>query len=390
MEAPALQTPWASHAGREPFFEVDLGPNRVSVLKDGLQAYPAMLNAIAGAKRTIALETYILRDDTMGLRFLHALVERAEAGVEVLLMYDYWGSSLSEESVAKLREAGVKTLVFHPLRWTGSLGRFLVHFSRRNHRKALVVDGDVGFTGGLNVSDDYAAVEDGGKGWRDTHVRIVGPAAAELEQLFLKTWRTHRGPAFDGARFERPKCAGSWRIRVLGSDFSQQRKDIRRAYLEAFERSARTLFLTHAYFVPPSRVVKAMVRAAKRGVRVAVILGAATDVKLALYAARGLYRKLLKAGVEVYEWNGRVLHAKTAVVDGRWCTIGSSNLDPMSLRHNLEVNAVFEDAELGQALERMFAADLTHCERITWKIIDGYGLFHRLAMWFAARVRAWL
>lgn len=375
---------------RAPWAEVTIGPNRVALLKDGHQAFPAMLDAIARAQRTISFETYILRDDTTGSRFLDALIERARAGVEVLLMYDHWGSEVSESSTGRLAEAGVKVHVFRPVRFTGSLSRLFAKLMRRNHRKSLVVDGMVGFTGGLNISDDYASVEDGGKGWRDTHVRITGPAAQELERLFLETWRKNRGERFDETRFVRPRHPGTPRLRVVGNDFAADRKGIRRAYVEAFNRARSHVFLTHAYFLPPAKILKALIRAAHRGARIAVILAAETDVKPVLWAARGLYAKLIRAGVEVYEWKGRVLHAKTATVDGRWATVGSSNLDPLSLRQNLEVNALVTDESFARAAEAMFTQDLTHCTRVTMEHVRGYGLFMRFVSWLAFRLRHWM
>jgi cardiolipin synthase len=351
-----------------------------------------MLAAIEGARHTICLETYILRDDDIGLRFLGALMERARAGVEVLLMYDFWGSQVSEATLAEVRSAGVKVLVFKPMRFLADpLGRLLAKARRRNHRKSLVVDGAVGFTGGLNISTDYAAVVDGGAGWRDTHVRIDGPDAQALERLFLRTWKDQRGPAYDTSRFVRPRVAGCEKLRVVGNDFALDRKGIRRAYEDAFARATSHVYLTHAYFLPPAKMLKALVAAARRGVRVAVILAATTDVKLVLYAARGLYPRLLKNRIEVYEWRaGRVLHAKTAVADGRWCTIGSSNLDPLSLRQNLEVNAIITESSLCQAMERLFLDDLSHCERVTMAEVRRYGLVQRLLSWFAFRLRHWL
>jgi len=368
-----------------------MGPNRIALLRDGFQAYPAMLDAIALATSTICLETYILKDDTTGLRFINALIERAEAGVEVLLMYDFWGSTVSEESLARLAEVGVKVKAFGPVPFTARLGRILARLLRRNHRKSLVVDGAIGFTGGLNIADDYAAVEDGGAGWRDTHVRVVGPGAIELERLFLSTWRQYRGPRFDVRRFDRPAPAAHARLTIVGNDFPIDRKGIRRAYVEAFNRARSSIFLTHAYFLPPAKMLKALVLASQRGVRVAIILAATTDVKLVLFAARGLYAKLLKAGIEVYEWqSGRVLHAKTAVSDGLWATVGSSNLDPLSLRQNLEVNAMVIDAEFARALERLFLDDLRHCRRVTHETVRAWGLWTRLVSYIAFRLRHWL
>jgi cardiolipin synthase len=371
--------------------EVTVGPTRVALLKDGRQTYPAMLEAIAQARSTICLETYILRDDTTGLRFLHALMDRSRAGVEVLVMYDHWGSELSTETLAHLADAGVKVLGFRPVRFWDTAGRVLARLRRRNHRKSLVVDGEVGFTGGLNIANDYADVSEGGGGWRDTHVRVVGPTALELELLFLETWRRQKGPRYDHRRFVRTAPANCARIRVVGNDFARGTKAIRREYTRAFTTARERVFLTHAYFLPPAKMLKDLMSAARRGVRVSVILAATTDVKLVLWGARWLYPRLLRAGVEVWEWKeGRVLHAKTAVVDGLWSTVGSSNLDPLSLRQNLEVNAVIVDETFGLALERMFLDDLSRCERVTTQTIANYGLVRRALSWLAFRLRRWM
>ncbi|MCU0700468.1 MAG: phospholipase D-like domain-containing protein [Myxococcaceae bacterium] len=386
----AASTSLAPPDPRAPYTEVLLGPNRVALLRDGYQAYPAMLDAIGRATSTICLETYILRDDATGRRFLEALAARARAGVEVLVLYDDWGSNVSEGSLAALAEAGVKVLPFLPARFAFGLKTVLARLRRRNHRKSLVVDGWVGFTGGLNVSDEYAATEDGGKGWRDTHLRIEGPGALELERLFLSTWRRQKGPRFDEARFSRGRHVACSQLRIVGNEFALHQKAIRAAYVDAIGRASSRIFLTHAYFLPPRRLLKSLSKAVRRGVRVAVIVAATTDVKLVLWGARGLYPKLLKNGVEVYEWQGRVLHAKTAVIDGTWATIGSSNLDALSLRQNLEVNAVVVDRSFGRAMEQLFLEDLLHCERITPETVKGYGLLRRLGSWFAWQLRHWL
>lgn len=372
------------------YAEVAIGPNRVSLLRDGDQAYPAMLQAIAGAQRTICLETYILRDDATGQRFLSALRERARAGVEVLLLFDGWGSSVSAQTLTQLHESGVKVLPFLPLRFGFGLKKLVARLLRRNHRKALIVDGRIGFTGGLNISDEYASVADGGGGWRDTHLRIEGTGAIELEQLFLITWRRQKGPRFDEPRFRRAPVGACAALSVIGNEFALHQKAIRQAYLDAIGRAKQRVFLTHAYFLPPGKLLKTLMKAVRRGVRVCVIVAATTDVKVVLWGARGLYPKLLRQGVEVYEWQGRVLHAKTAVVDGRWATVGSANLDALSLRQNLEVNAVVIDERFGSAMEALFLDDLTHCERITLSTVRGYGLFRRFASWVAWQFRHWL
>lgn len=376
--------------GREPYAEVAVGSNRVALLRDGEQAYPAMLAAIAAAQHTICLETYILRADKTGRRFITALSERARAGVEVLLMFDAWGSDISDDALAELRLAGGRVLAFLPMRYDLGLKRLISRVLRRNHRKSLVIDGEVAFLGGLNITDEYSAVADGGEGWRDTHVRIEGAAAVKVEAHFLTTWRRHKGAPIDSTKFKRKPSAGSTALAIVGNDFALNEKAIRRAYVDAFGRAKSRIFLTQAYFLPPHKVLRTLYKAVRRGVRVAVIVAATTDVRLVLWGARGLYPKLLKNGVEVYEWQGRVLHAKTAVIDGVWSTIGSSNLDALSLRRNLELNAVVVDQAFGKAMEDLFVDDLEHCQRITLPMVKGWGFLRRLLSWFAYQLRHWL
>lgn len=373
------------------FAEVSVGENTIALLKDGAQVYPAMLRAIASARSTICLETYIFRDDTTGRRFIEALKERARAGVETLVMYDDWGSSLAASTVVEMRDAGIRVVAFRPFQWAGSLGRVFAHLSRRNHRKSLIIDGAIAFAGGLNISNEYAAVADGGDGWRDTHVRLCGPVATELESLFLKTWNRNRGVAhYQSHRFERARANHDSRISILSNDFASSRKDIRRAYIAAISKAQHSVLLTNAYFLPPAKIMKVLTAAARRGVRVGIILGAKTDVKLVLWAARGTYRRMLKAGIELYEFNERILHAKTGVIDGAWVTVGSSNLDALSLRKNLEVNAFIHDPALGAAMERLFAEDIAVSERMTLESVRRFGFWQRLASWVASHFRQWL
>ena len=384
------QSPAPLAEASAPFAEVDIGPNRIALLRDGGQAFPAMLAAIAAARSTICFESYIYREDATGQRFAAALCERARAGVEVSLLVDEWGSTLSADFVHKLHVAGVRTLQFSPVLNWRVFGRLFARLHRRNHRKALVIDGSVAFTGGLNVSNDYASVADGGRGWRDTHVRIAGPAAVDLERMFLETWRKNRGAPLTDGRYHHPPTAADPRVRIVGNEFRKDRKDIRKAYVKAIQGAKRRVHLTNSYFLPPARLMHELQRAARRGVEVSVILAGTTDVWLVRLASRGIYGKLLRSGVKVYEWTGRVLHAKTAVVDGSWSTVGSANLDALSLRANLEVNAVFVDEKLGAAVESMFAQDLALCENITLEVWKRRPWTVRILSWLAFQLRAWL
>jgi cardiolipin synthase A/B len=374
---------------------LEVDGHHVTVLRDGLDTYPAMLGATRAAQKRISVETYILCDDTNGTHFFEAWMERARAGVEVRVLYDDWGSKISDAMLTKARAAGVQLQPFRPVRFRGAGAGLLAQLRRRNHRKSMVLDGTVAFTGGLNLSDSYAAKIHGGKGWRDTHVRIEGPAAQRLESLFCESWNAEAlVPLLLSARAPSDLKA----ISFLTNDFALSKKRVRQAYVKAIEGARKTIFLTNAYFLPPSRVLGSLVRASSRGVRTAVILGASTDVKMIWYAAQGMYPKLLKAGIEVYEWHGvapevpegRNLHAKTGTIDGRWSTIGSTNLDAISLRQNLEVNAVFESQIVAQHLESLFLDDLQYCQRVTLEGLKKRSVATRFISFLAWQFRRWL
>ncbi|HSN98949.1 MAG TPA: cardiolipin synthase B [Candidatus Nanopelagicales bacterium] len=345
-----------------------------------------MLDAIARAERTICFETYILRSDAAGQRFAAALAERAAAGVEVNLMYDAWGSSVSGGFIADLRAAGVRTLEFRPLAITAPFEKI----ARRDHRKILVVDTKVGFTGGMNIANDYAPVADGGGAWRDTQIRIEGPAVAELQYLFLRTWRRSGGTPLDERRYGYGDRRPDPLVRIAGTGLPRRRRWVRDEYRHAIDRATRQIWITNAYFLPPLRMVHAIGEAARRGVDVRIMVAGTTDVPAVLLASRTIYGHLLKAGARVFEWRGRVLHAKTAVIDGRWSTIGSSNLDMQSLRKNLEVNAVIEHERFAAAMQRMFLDDLAFCEEFTQDQWQRRSVLERAASWAAYLAREWL
>jgi cardiolipin synthase len=372
------------------FAEMTVGRHRLALLKDGGQAFPAMLAAIAAARASVCLETYILRDDRTGRLFADALAERARAGVEVSLLYDAWGSSVSGAYVDALQRAGVRTLAYHPIRFSGQRREILGRIAHRDHRKALVVDSRVGFTGGINLSDDYAPVEEGGGGWRDTHLRIEGPAAVELEYFFLNTWRRAGGAPVDERRYGGGRRRADPLVSVLSSHLRRSRADIKGAYRDAIRGARQRIWITNAYFLPQIRLLRDLADAARRGVDVRVMVAGTTDVRAVLYASRSIYEVLLGAGVQLYEWEGRVLHAKTAVVDGRWATVGSSNLDQQSLRQNLEVNAIVRHAAFAEALERMFMADLGSCREINAERWQHRPAWLKAASWGAYLFKRWL
>lgn len=380
----------SSDLGARPFAVMPVGAHRLAILRDGAQTFPAMLAAIRGAERSICLETYILRDDRTGGRFGQALVERARAGVEVNVLYDAWGSRVSVEYLMWLAEGGVRAMAFHPVELSPALDKTLAKLTLRNHRKLLIVDGRVAFTGGLNISDDYASEADGGGCWRDTHLRIEGPAVTELLGFFLSTWKAAGGPPVSPSRYPRLRWAPDPVVHVAASHLRRGRRTVRHAYGKAIREARSHIYITNPYFLPTVRLLQAVRNAAHRGVDVRVMVAGTTDVRAVLLASRSIYGLLLKSGVRLFEWEGRVLHAKTATIDHRWSTIGSSNLDRQSLRFNLEVNVIVQDPAFAGAMEAMFFQDMASCREITLDTWQKRSLWERGASWAAYLARDWL
>jgi cardiolipin synthase A/B len=364
--------------------------NRVEVLRDGGRTYPAMLAAIEGARDYVHLETYILVADRTGRRFGEALIGRARAGVQVRLLYDALGSiGLSADFLAELRHAGVRVAEYNPVApWRARFG-----LNQRDHRKILVVDGRCGFTGGLNISDDYAAVEDGGAGWHDMHCRIEGPAVAELERLFRRTWIKAGGDVFppvEPLAAESVVGADTALARIFGNEGLRKRTPIRRVYLHAIRRAQQTIAITNAYFIPDRGIRRALVNAVKRGVQVRVVVPSRSDVPAVQWATRHLYTRLLKAGVHVYEWAGRMVHAKTAVIDEIWSTVGSSNLDYRSLKVNLEVVAIVIDRNFGRRMAEQFVLDVAESDEVRLDVWRRRPWWHRPLEWLFFQLRSLL
>ncbi len=338
--------------------------NACQLLRDGVEAYPAMLEAIRHARRYVRLETYMFITDAVGELFGQALAEAAERGVHVKVLYDALGSWTSRgDFFEDLRQRGVDIRPFKPFR----LGRGLRHLLRRDHRKILVVDGEVAFVGGVNISAHWAPPGQG-HGWRDDVLRIEGPAVHELERRFLATWRMAFQERFERLRHRLHRQR--WHLRLgpprgkVALAVLSSRRGIHRAYLHAIARARRSVLIAAAYFVPDRRMVAALREAARRGVEVHLLLNGRSDHPVLEFVTRAFYERLLGAGVRIFEWQRGVMHAKTAVVDGVWGTIGSFNLERMSLAFHHEVNAVFADARLGRAVEESFRNDCGHCREV--------------------------
>jgi cardiolipin synthase len=365
--------------------------HEVQLLVDGGQVFPAMLDAIRGAQHSVCLETYILRSDRTGRRLGEGLVERARAGVAVRLLYDAIGGlGVSEGYLAELRAAGVQVAEFHPIApWRP---RFALN--QRDHRKILVVDDTVGFTGGINIGDDYASTGDGGVGWRDTHCRIVGPQVHELLRLFRRSWVASGGADFampPAPVVDREAAPEGAMVRVLGNEGRRGKTPIRRAYLHAIRHASRAIDIANAYFIPDRAIRRALLNAVQRGVRVRVIVpGEDNDLPSTRWAGQHIYTVLLKGGVTIHEWTGLMMHAKTAVIDGVWSAVGSCNIDKRSFNINLEVMATIIDRPLGAEMHAQFELDLQRTKQVDLALFKQRPFWRRVVEWFWYQFRGWL
>jgi cardiolipin synthase len=331
--------------------------NQIDLFDNGRDGLAAMREAIGQAEQRVHLETYILSSDTVGCAFLDALTRKAQDGVEVRLLYDALGSrGLDPAALAPLTATGAEVLAFNPLR--PLYPRFAPR--RRDHRKILVVDGKIGFTGGLNISDEYTdLLADGRPGWRDAHVRLRGPVVRDLEAVFLESWFRADGPALPWQTLlgdEPPRC-GEARCAVLADGPTYRRRRMRTLIVSALENAERHVRLESPYFVPGRRVLEALTRASLRGVRVEILLAGRTDHPLLRRAAHAIIPRLVRSGVEVREYHAAMWHGKAAVFDDAWAVIGSSNLDRQSFKHSYEVNLIIEDDEVVAQLAERFDHD---------------------------------
>jgi cardiolipin synthase len=336
--------------------------NHVRPLRGGREVFPAMLECIAKAQRDVCLEMYILRDDRIGQRVLEQLIERARSGVAVRVMVDAVGSyALSRSAIEELRSAGAELVVFRPVMpWRPRFG-----WNQRDHRKLLIVDQRIAITGGINIGDEYCALEDGGGGWHDVCAQIEGPALRELLAIFTSTWRGAGGTAFAiHADAGHADAQGATWVQVIANRGRITRPRMRRALRRAIDASERSVEVLSAYFIPDRALRRSLARAVRRGVRVRVLVPARSDLRVVQYASRHLYARLLRDGVRVFEWQGAMMHAKCATIDGVWSTVGSYNLDRRSFIHNLEVGLLMVDRELASELERGFALDLARSREV--------------------------
>jgi cardiolipin synthase len=377
--------------------------NKVTLLIDGPATYAAMFKAMENARDHINLETFIIEDDETGRRFSDLLLKKQAEGVQVNLIYDSRGSfSTPAPFFQRLRDAGIQVVAFNPI--NPLKARKSWSLAHPDHRKILIVDGKVAFTGGINISAVYSSgisgrsQRSGGKQgkktpipWRDTDVQIEGPVVAELQKLFLDTWQLQKGAKLSGRNyFPDLKSAGNALVRAVGSSPGQSNRLTFVLYVSAITFSEHSLHLTNAYFVPDNETVKALRDAAGRGVDVKLVLPGNTDTSLTLNAGRYYYSELLKSGVRLYERRDVLLHAKTAVVDGVWSTVGSTNMDFWSFSSNDEVNAVILNKEFAEEMEKMFARDIAKSHEIRLEEWKKRPMLNRIQEWVAHQLERWL
>jgi cardiolipin synthase A/B len=347
--------------------------NQVTLLEDGPTTYQAMYAAIIDAKDHINMETYVMDDDEVGQRFAQALIEKQQQGIQVNLIRDSAGTfSTPALFFQKLIDSGVNVLEFNPLNPLVSRKEWTLN--QRDHRKLLIVDGHTAFLGGINISSVYSGgsfsqssrkPSNGNLAWRDTDLQLKGPVVAEFQKLFLSTWEKQKGPALVVKNyFPPPVPMGKQVVRAIGSSPDESFSAIYATLLSVIGAAEISVQLTNAYFVPDPQLLAVLESAAKRGVDVTLILPSETDSWLVQHAGHAYYTRLLKSGVRIYHRRGVILHSKTALIDGVWATVGSTNLDWRSFLHNDELNAVVLGAEFGQQVQAMFEKDLAASDEV--------------------------
>lgn len=330
--------------------------DRITVYTYGQDAYDAMLEAIEGAQFSIALESFIWKGDETGQQFKEALIRAAQRGVEVRLVWDRFANLVVDPRFFRFPQHPKLHVQPHPL-VSGGLGFFLPQHWGRNHRKLLVVDEHTAFTGGYNLGSLYAT------DWRDTHARIVGPSVAELANAFEDYWNATKA----GRKSPLPDSSDrGWlpSLRVQRNVPPRWVFPIRYMYLEAIDRASERVWLTHAYLIPDDDLMHVLLKAVQRGVDVRIIVPADSNHVVADWLSRGYYDRLLAGGVRLFLYQNAMVHAKTATIDGQWSTIGTANLDRLSLMGNYEVNIEVIDPALAQRMEEVFEADLERCVEV--------------------------
>ncbi len=339
--------------------------NKIKELINGDQIFPAMLAAIRGAKHTVLFETFIYWSGQIGDEFADALSERARAGVKVHVLLDWVGSSRMEDTlIDRMKADGVEVRRYHPLRWY-NLGRL----NNRTHRKLLIVDGTIGFTGGVGVAPQWTGNAQDADHWRDCHFQVEGPVVAQMQSVMLDNWSKTAGKVLHGPEyFPRLEPRGDQAAQAFASSPTGGSESMLMMYLLAITAATRSLDIASAYFVPDDVTCKAIIAAVQRGVRVRIITpGKHTDQATVRRASHGLWGPMLKAGVQMHEYQPTMYHCKMMIVDRLMTSVGSTNFDMRSFRMNDEANLNIYDAGFAVRMTEVFEADLAKSRRFTYE-----------------------
>ncbi len=347
--------------------------NKVTLLQNGEATYAAMFAAIRKARDNINMESYIFEDDETGRGFADLLLEQQARGVQVNLIYDSFGGINTPKAFFdRLKAGGIDVVEFNPINPFSTSAPWLIN--HRDHRKLLVIDGEIAFLGGINISSVYSSgsvisrtdrAPESTVAWRDTDLQIEGPVVAELQKLFLKTWEKQRGtPASERVYLPELKVQGNEIVRAIGSTPDDPYSLMYLTLISAIGNAEKQVYLTNAYFVPDPQLIAALLAAVGRGVDVRLILPGHSDSAVVFHAGRSHYSTLLQGGVRLYERTGVLLHSKTAVIDGVWSTVGSTNLDWRSSLDNDEINAVVLGKAFGLRMQTMFGEDIRGSQAI--------------------------
>ena len=367
-----------------------LGPaivpgNRVTALQNGDEIFPAMLAAINGAQQSIVFETYIYWSGEIGQKFSDALCERAQAGVKVHVLLDWLGTGkIDGKFLDAMQAAGVEVERYHPLRWYN-----LSRLNNRTHRKLLVVDGRIGFTGGVGIADAWSGHGDTKDHWRDSHYQIEGPAVAQMQAAFGDNWLKIRAKVlFGSAYYPEQEQIGRSRAQVFKSSPTEGSESVRLMYLLSIASAAKSIKLQAAYFVPDDLTVETLVTARKRGVTIEIIVpGPHRDSEVVQAASRSRWAALLDAGVEIYEFQPALFHCKVLIVDGVWVSVGSTNFDNRSFRLNDEANLNIYDAVFAAEQTAVFETDKNTSRLMTRAEFKNRSLLGKMADTLAGILR---
>jgi cardiolipin synthase len=363
-----------------------VGGNRIDVLLNGDATFPRMLGEIKAARTTITFAQYLYEDGFLAHEMAQAFAERCRAGIKANILLDRHGSGkVPAKVISTMKEAGCHVEYFRRVDADGIIFPWkLLRYNYRSHRRVLVIDGLIGFTGGYGISDAWTGNGRTPKHWRDTNARIEGPAVRFLQAAFAESWLETTGIAIGGDEyFPHLEPRGNLSAQVVKSSPTGGSFQNYMLFLLSINSAKKTILITNPYFIPDEVLTRALVKAVRRGVRVVVLLPGESDNRFTYTASRGHYGDLLLGGVQIFEYKAALMHAKTAVVDGVWSTIGTTNFDNRSFALNQEINLTVYDSNLARKLEEIFEEDLKYSEQITYDQWKSRGVFERLFELFA-------